>query len=363
MKKKFRKINSKIIFLIIFILLSVYFLFIKAELYESQTSLIVQDLSSSSPASNIGLQLLGVGSSSQLQDSMVVKEFLESLDMFLILDKKFGLIQHYKSDKIDFIERLRSDATIEDDLKFYQKRLKVHYDETSGILHIAYAYTDAKTTQKILEFMIKQVEYALNEFNRKKAKKQLSFIELEYKKNKEKMLKSVATLQKYQNEHLLLDPETQATSSSALIADLESKLSQKKIEYKTKSTYLNSDNYELLRLKSEIKEIEHSLVNIKKSLAGKSKNRLNKILFAYNRLKMQLDFDTEVYKNTLLQLETTKLDILKKAKTLSLISKPNLPDGYTYPNKPRVFITIVIAMLLLYGIFAMLLAIIKDHKE
>jgi len=363
MKKIFRKINSKIVFLIIFILLSIYFLFIKAELYESQSALIVRDLSSSSSASSIGLKLLGVGSSSQLQDSMVVQEFLESLDMFLILDKKFGLIQHYKSDKIDFIERLESDATMEKALKFYQKRLKVHYDETSGILHIAYAYTDAKTTQKILEFMINQVEHEINEFNRKKAKKQLAFIELEYKKSKEKMLESAAALQKYQNEHLLLDPETQATSSTALIASLESTLSQKKIEYQTKSTYLNSDNYELLRLKSEIKEIKNSLSNIKKGLTGKSKNRLNKILFEYDRLKMQLEFNTEVYKNTLLQLETTKLDILKKAKTLSLISKPNLPDGYTYPNKPRVFITIVIAMLLLYGIFEMLLAIIKDHKE
>lgn len=363
MKKTFRRINSKIVFLAAFVMLSIYFLLIKAELYESQSALIVRDLSSASPASSLGLQLLGVGSSSQLQDSMVVKEFLESLDMFLILDKEFGLIKHYKSDKIDFIERLGADATMEEALKFYQKRLKVHYDETSGILHIAYAYTDAKTTQKILQYMINKVEHEINEFNRKKAKKQLSFIELEYKKSKKKMLESAAALQRYQNEHLLLDPETQATSSTALIANLEATLSQKKIEYQTKSTYLNSDNYELLRLKSEIKEIKNSLENIKKGLTGKSKNRLNKILFEYDRLKMQLEFNTEVYKNTLLQLETTKLDILKKAKTLSIISKPNLPDGYTYPDKPRVFVTIVIAMLLLYGIFAMLLAIIKDHKE
>ncbi|RUA00706.1 MAG: hypothetical protein DSY88_10440 [Candidatus Poseidoniales archaeon] len=88
-----------------------------------------------------------------------------------------------------------------------------------------------------------------------------------------------------------------------------------------------------------------------------------RVLLEYEKLKMQLEFDTEVYKNALIQLETTKLDVLKEAKTLSTVSKPNLPDGYTYPNKPKVFITLVIVILLMYGIFSMLGAIIRDHKE
>ena len=93
------------------------------------------------------------------------------------------------------------------------------------------------------------------------------------------------------------------------------------------------------------------------------KSIFGKVLFEYEKLKMQLEFDKEVYTNALVQLETIKLDALKAAKTLSVVSKPNLPDGYTYPNKPRVFITLVIVMLLMYGIFSMLGAIIKDHKE
>ena len=105
------------------------------------------------------------------------------------------------------------------------------------------------------------------------------------------------------------------------------------------------------------------MLNKQKGLAGKGETRLNKVLFEYERLKMQLEFDTQVYTNALVQLETIKLDALKEAKTLSVVSKPNLPDGYTYPNKPKVFITLIIVMLLVYGIFSMLSAIIKDHKE
>ena len=360
---RYSTLKSRLFFITLFIVSLTYIMFLKAELYESKTALMVRDLSSPSPSANLGLSILGVGSSSQLQDSMVVKEYLHSLDMFLRLDREFGLIKHYKSKELDFLERLGDDATMEKVLEFYQKRLVIDYDEVAGILHLSYIHTNPKTAQKILEFMVSRVELELNEFNRRKAKKQLKFIEKEHDKSRKKMDESSTALEKYQNEQLLLDPATQAASSSAIIADLEATITQKRIEYKTKSNYLNADNYEVVALKNEIKEIEASLADAKKSLTGNSKGRLNKILFEYEKLKMQLEFDTEVYKNALLQLETTRLDVLKEAKTLSIVSKPNLPDGYTYPNKPKVFITLVIVMLLMYGIFSMLGAIIKDHKE
>ncbi len=361
--KKYSVFLTRFFFSFIFILLSLYFLVIKSELYESKTALMVRDLSSSSPDASLGLAILGAGSSSQLQDSMVVEEYLMSLDMLKRLDKEFGLIAHYKSDALDFIERLADDATMEKTLKFYQSRLHIDYDETSGILYISYAHTNPKTAQEIVEFLVEEVEHELNEFNRRKAKKQLKFIEREHDIKKKQMDRSASILEEYQNKNLLLDPANEATSSTSIIANLEATLTQKKIELKTKSNYLNPDNYELSALKTEIKAIEKSLEDAKKGLTGNGDAPLNKILFKYEQLKMQLEFDTEVYKNTLLQLETIKLDTLKEAKTLSIVSKPNLPDGYTYPNKPKVFITIVIVMLLLYGIFSMLSAIIRDHKE
>ncbi len=364
LNKKYSIFKTRLFFISFFMIAFTYTLFLKAELYESKTALIVRDLSAPAPSSsNLGLSMLGMGSSSQLQDSMVVQEYLLSLDIFLELDKKFNLIQHYKSDKIDFIERLSWDATIEQSLKFYKKRILINYDEVSGILHISYIHTDPQTAQNILNAMIKYVEYALNEFNRKKAKKQLAFLESEHDKKLLKVNNSSMILEKYQNENLLLDPTINASSSSTLIATLEATLTQKRIIYKTKSSYLNKNNYELLALKAEIKEIVSSLANFKKSLTGNEKGSLNKILFEYEKLKMQLEFDTEIYKNVLIQLEKTKLDALKEAKTLSIVSKANLPDGYTYPNKPKTFITLIVVIFLIYGIFSMLLAIIKDHKE
>ena len=355
--------NMRHLFVILFVLLTGYYLFVKAELYESKTALIVRDLSSSSSPEGFGLALLGGGPSSQLQDSLVVEEYLLSLDVFTLLDRKFQLIEHFKSKDLDIIERLNSDATMEKILEFYRNRLSVEYDATSGILHVAYAHTDPKIAKEILTFLIEHVEAQLNEFNRRKARRQLKFIELQYKKQKEKMAASSATFERYQNEHLILDPNNSAASSSTIIASLEALLTQKKIELATLRGYLSENKYEIKKVKREIISIEHSITQKKQGLSGNDKTRLNKILFEYEKLKMAFEFDTEVYKNTLIQLESTKLDAAKEAKTLSVVTKPNLPDGYTYPNKPKVFISLLIIILMGYGIVSMLTGIVRDHKE
>ena len=360
---RYAKFKTRLFFIIFFLLGLVYLTFVKSELYESRTDLIVKDLSSTPMASTLGLSLLGMGSSSQLQDSKIVEEYLKSLDVYLLLDAKFQLTKHYKSSNLDFIERLSTNAKMEEVLEFYNNRLLVTYDEVSGILNVAFSHVEREKAKEILEFLVKEAENKVNDLNRQKAKIQLDFVKKEYIVAKKRMDDSSNTLEEYQNSNLLLDPSAEASATGAMISELEATLLKKSLEYSTMKSYLNEDSYELQALSNEIVELKLSIAKERKGLSGKSDNRLNKVLFEYEKLKLKLEFDTEVYKNALIQLETSKVEANKQTKSLSILTKPNLPDGYTYPNKLMVFINLLIVTLLFYGIFSMLHSIIKDHKE
>ncbi|HFU77044.1 MAG TPA: hypothetical protein ENK68_00885, partial [Epsilonproteobacteria bacterium] len=244
----------RLFFLVLFLAVTTYYLSVKSELYESKTALIVRSMAQNTPASTLGLSLLGMGNSSELQDSMIVEEYLKSLDMFKEVDAKFSLSEHYKSKAIDFVERLPQDATMEEILAMYNKHLILFYDESSGILNISFLHVDPKKAQEILEFLVDRVDYQINEFNRRKAKKQLKFVESEFEKAKAKFEEAARKVEEYQNKHLLLDPTAEATSKSGIIAELEAKLAQKELELATKKRYLNDKNFEIVSLKNEIKE-------------------------------------------------------------------------------------------------------------
>ena len=360
--KCYETLRLRAVFLASFLLVAGYFMCIKSELYESDASIVVKDLNQKS-VNALGLSLLGAGASSQMQDSMILEDYLLSPDVLKLLDARFRLDAYYRSDALDPLSRLGSSATQEDFLEIFRRHFHVVYDEVSGILRLDFSHTDPKTAQTILSFLIAHAEKQLNLYNERNAEKQLTFVRTLAEHNREQLDASTAELEQYQNAHQILDPETDAQTQSGIIAELEGTLVQKRAEYSRMKKYMSESSFDMVRLADEIHALEASLKQAKASLSGSDKERLNALLFAYEKLKSQAAFDAEVYKQNLVQLEAAKVDANKQSKSLVVLTQPSLPDGYTYPDKPKLFATLALLFLLAYGITALLVAIIKDHKD
>lgn len=360
--KRYDAQRLRILFFTLFLFVTGYYMLIKSELYESNASIVVKDLNDKS-VSALGLSLLGASTSSQMQDSMILEDYLLSPDVLALLNKQFDLESYYHSDALDPLSRLLPLSTREDFLAIYRSHLQVVYDEVSGILRLGFRHTDPKTAQAILTYLIRHAEHQLNVYNERNAEKQLSFVRKMTEKNREQLDLSTAALERYQNEHLILDPTTDAQTQSGIISTLEGTLVQKRAEYVQMKQYMSESSFDLIRLANEIRSLEASLKNVKATLTGNNQERLNAVLFAYEKLKSQVTFDTEVYKQSLIELESAKVDVQKQAKALVILTQPDLPDGYTYPDKPHLFLTMLLAFSLSYGITAMLGSIIKDHKD
>jgi capsular polysaccharide transport system permease protein len=359
--KRYEKIRLRFLFISLFLVSLAYILFVKTELYQSQTSIIVKDMNAKAPS--LDLNILGTGVSSQTQDAKIIEAYLKSEDIYILLDKEFRLTEHYKSDVLDIVSRLNSDASKEEVIQRYQDRLEIVYDEVSGILELTFLHSDAQTAQKVLQFLVNDAESKLNLYNHRNANKQLAFINKTTTENLTLLDNSIAILEAYQNENKIIDPLSEIKIKSAIIANLEAMLIEKKATKNQLENYMSSDKFEVVSLKNEIKEIEKTVEQTKASLSGENQERLNKTLFEFERLKAEVEFTKEVYKQSLLQLEMAKIDVNKEAKSLIVLTVPNLADGYTKPNKVKDTITLIILFLLAYGITSLLGAIIKDHKD
>lgn len=352
----------RLLFITLFLITAGYYLVLKSELYESQTAIIVKNLNEKQMAAD-GLGILGVGISSQMQDAKIIEAYLSSPDILSAIDTTFHLKRYFQSDALDVISRLPPNATFEAFLETYRQHLNVVYDEVSGILHVAFCHTNPVAARDITAYLIKHTEQQLNVYNKRNARKQLQFVEAQVAKNKEALDTSTRAMEAYQNEHLLLDPYLEAQTRNNIIASLESTLVKKEAEHNQMQRYMSKRSFELIKLKNEIEELKRTITQSRKALTGSDHERLNALLFAFERLKAKAAFDAEVYKQSLLQLELARVDTSKQGKVIVKITEPNLPDGYTYPDKPKKLITLMIAFLLLYGIVSMLRAIINEHKD
>ena len=176
------KFFLRVVFLLLFLFIAYYIFFIETEKYQSQSTVMIKDVSQEQTVSPFGALLSNVGSES-MRDAKLLEVYLKSNDMYDILEREFNLSDYYTSETIDFFHRL-SDSSIlpsskiskKNFLRQYKEDLSIRYDEPSATIKVAFAYADATVAQQIVERMILQSSATLNRFEKQNTEVVLAFL-------------------------------------------------------------------------------------------------------------------------------------------------------------------------------------------
>jgi len=361
--------SLKLIFIVGFIFISIYIIFIKTEKFTSSSIVIIKDLSQKQSTGLLSNLLVGNGSS-VVQDSELLNLYINSYEMFNYLDKEYNLSSYYSSQKIDFIQRLYPNSSIEyialnskNLMKMYQNDIFIFYDELSNSLKLSFKHFSPKIAQNIVKSVIKYSTLTLNRLEKENSTIALNALIMQEKENKKIFKTSIKELLEYQNKHHTIDPNVDVQAKSAILASLEGKLIQKEIEYKSKLKYLNPHIAQMKIIEGMIIEFKKNIINIEKHIAGKGDNKLNKNVSKFELLKSEVDFNKERYTQTLIKLEDTKVLIKQNAKSLIVVIHPSLANSYDEPKKLKDIISLLIILTFMYSIVMTILSILKDHKD
>jgi capsular polysaccharide transport system permease protein len=331
---------------------------------------MIKDLSQEQSTSPLGTLLLP-NSSKSMTDAKLLEIYIKSSDMFNILDRDFNLTQYYQSERIDFLHRLSKDSifptlqlTKVNLISKYNQDLKIIYDETSSTIQIAFAHADAKVAQGIVNRIIAQSSIVLNRFENENTEVILKFLEKQEQIKHKLFIESLQELLKYQNRNRTFNPKVDIDVKNRILADLESQLIKKNVEYKNKAQYLNPQTPEMKLLRGNIEYIKQSIRKIKGEITGgRNRKELNANMSDFTLLQNRVEFNKKLYIQTLVKLEETKVLISQNRKNLIIVTKAGVPDSYSYPNKFKDSLSILIILTFLYGITKLIFTIIRDHKD
>jgi capsular polysaccharide transport system permease protein len=331
---------------------------------------MIKDLSQEQSTSPLGSLLLPAGSES-MTDAKLLGVYIKSADMFSILNQEFNLTSYYKSEQIDFLHRLSNRMflpsyllNIENVLTEYNKDLSILYDEASATVKIGFSHADAKIAQQIVKKIIAQSSIILNRFENQNTEVILDFLKKQEKQKHELFLTSLENLLRYQNKNRTIDPKVDIEVKNKILAGLESDLIQKNVTYNSKAQYLNPNTAEMKLLKGNINYIKKSIRKIKAEITGnQGKKELNANMSDFTLLKSKVEFNKELYIQTLVKLEETKVLVSQNRKNLIVVTQAQVADSYSYPNKIKDSFSILIILSFLYGVMILIFTIIRDHKD
>lgn len=362
-KERLNRLDSFKTVIYIMIVVIFYYTFIAADRYVSNVSLSVKSTDGSSPISLSGIEsLVGVASSST-EDIKLLQEYIKSFDMLQKLDEKINLRSLYEKQKLDLFFRIYSSTSKESYLKYYRDRIHILFDDTTGLLNVAVEGFSPEDARNISAAILEECERFINEISHNIAREQLRFAQGELESAKQKYKDAKNELLAFQNEYGVFDPQSLAKTKAGFITEIELQISKKETELNTMRSYLNDNAPEIAALKAELRAHKEQLEKERRKVASNaSQDKLNDVVAQFEALYLNLSFAEDVYKTAITAVETTRIEIGRKAKQVVVIQSPYVPDSAAYPNKMYNIITIFVILTLIFGVVRLVRAIIDEHR-
>nr|WP_321330293.1 chain-length determining protein [Alcaligenes faecalis] len=350
--------------LILAVLTTVYWLFFASDRYVSEANVIIRKTDSvGSPSFDLGMLVSGVASADRA-NQLLLRDYLLSVDMLKKLDESLDLRTHYSSSEHDVISRMWfQDESMEWFHRYYLSRVKVEFDEFSGVLRIQVQAYEPAMAQAITQQLVQEGERYMNELGHEMAQVQVNFLVTQVDQAQERFQKASQDLLNYQNKAGLLSPQATAESINAIIATLEGQRAQLQTQLASLPKSLDRDHPNIQRLKQSLTALDAQIKAEKLKLATPSGGTLNKYVEEFYRLEMNVQFTQELYKSSLSALEKGRIDATRMLEKVSVLQSATLPE---YPLEPRrlynTLVTLLLA-LILAGILKLLKSIVLDHVD
>ena len=92
-------------------------------------------------------------------------------------------------------------------------------------------------------------------------------------------------------------------------------------------------------------------------------SQLNVVASAFQQLTLDAGIAEASYKTAVAALDNARIEASKKIRTLVTVVSPNTPQQALYPERLYNLATILLGLLMLYGITRFILASIEDHRD
>jgi len=311
--------------------------------------------------------VLGVGSSS-VDMSRVLAAYLTSSDLLQHVAQKVDLRSHYGNPRIDWLDRLRSSASQEQMLAYFQNRVTVDA-LMGGYVIVDVEAFDRETARKIAVAMAAAADEMVQAINDRALNDEVLLAEKELSRTQDLLVKATVNVTNFQNKHHNFDPQTAAAQLGNVVGGLESQLASYRSALASFRNFVGDDAPAVKALLAQIRATEQELKAENYRLANPAKSSpdsraphaepYSEMVAEYVNLTEAQRFATDAYTSAKAALDAARTNAANKRAYVESFVNPNSPDESTLPGPRTIFGTFIIA-LLSYMIGSLLIAALRD---
>lgn len=345
------------------LLSAVYFSVFASNVFISESSFVVRSPNSQSSLSAVGALLQNVGFSRSQDDSYTVQEYITSRNALKQLEKELPVRAYYE-ERGDVLARFNSFGLSNSKEQFYQyfkKKETVNLDSVSGISTLQIRAFNAEDAQKINIELLKQGETLINRLNSRARKDTVKYAQQAVDEARKRVSETAEALSKYRVKNNIFDVQSQSEVKQNLISNLQSELIRVQTQL-DQIQAISPDNPQVKALKTRQKSIKEEMRKQEKTVLGRGNSIANQTA-EYQRLLLDDNLAQQQLTSAMTSLQNTKDQTDRQQLYLEVIAEPSKPDFAAEPNRWYNILATLIIGLIVYGIFSLLLASVREHKN
>ncbi|WP_068089333.1 hypothetical protein [Polycladidibacter stylochi] len=369
-KQEIRRSGLFISFIVVFViptLLSItYYSFIASERYATTIGFSIRGIKTSMGLDGLGA-ITGLASSgSTRSDSYIVLEYLKSRELVEKLDQQLDLRSAYSQQDIDSLSRMDPDATIEEFADYWQSRIDINYDPTSGIIDITVQAFSAPMAKKIAEGIVVASQNLINDLSASAREDSLKFALKEVTLQEQRLKKIHETIRRFREKMQTVDLSATAALDMELIAKLEAKMIGLNTKISLQEKALDKNAPSLVALKREANALANEIEVRKSDISGKrhtaqANGSLTSNLVQFENYEVEKKLVQRAYASALNSLEQARRDADREQRYLAVHLSPREPELAEYPKRFRNSLIAAFIFFSVWGIGSLLVYSVRDH--
>jgi capsular polysaccharide transport system permease protein len=340
----------------------IYFGFIAADQYETESRFILRQSSNVDAVGPMGggtLQQSGLATADE--NSHVVKAYVESRDLVEALLKTHDLKAKLDRPEADFLSRYsafwRRD-TMESLYKTFADFVTVKVDSGNAIMTLKVRAFQPADANELSIAILTQAEALVNRLNDRARRDAVAFAEDLVARNETRVKEIQDRLTLYRNTELIIDPARQSAATLELSNRLVLELAQIDTQIATVEQR-SPTSPRLAQLRSQRAALQDEIVKQRSAVVGDGNSLVTK-LSEYEKLNLEKDLAIKALTSSLVSLERARQDALVRRLYLERIVEPKPADR---PEHPRRLLWILGGLAAFFSLYKMVSSIAEVTME
>lgn len=347
---------------------AIYYLWNHAEdQYVSEAGFVVRSEQGADSASLLR-GLAQIGGTGVTSEADVLHAFIQSGDLVNSVDQQLDLRSHYNQFyTTDPVFSLKPDASLEDLTSYWERVVRLAYDNSTGLIEVSVSAFDPDYAQKVNIAIIDASQRMINQLNEQARADAMRYASEDLEQTVTRLKSAREALTQYRTRTQIVDPQADIQSRMGVLTTLQQQLAEALIEFDLLTLNTRPGDPRLRQAQQEIDAIRNRIAIERATLSsdidepGGIAEDYPKLIAEYESLQVDLLFAEETYRAALASVEVARAEAQRQSMYLATYIRPTLPQSSQAPRRELLAALVAGFALLAWAIVALIYYSIRDR--